>query len=76
MFVVSVELRPVAYRFAPGHRIRLQLSGGAHPMFARNTCSGEPVADATTIVVAHNAIHHDVLHPSRVSLARPSSPLE
>jgi putative CocE/NonD family hydrolase len=76
VFVISVELRPVAYRFAIGHCIRLQVSGGAHPMFARNTCSGEPVADATTIVVAHNAIYHDELHPSQVSLARPSSPLE
>ena len=65
VFVISVELRPVAYRFAIGHCIRLQVSGGAHPMFARNTCSGEPVADATTIVVAHNAIYHDELHPSR-----------
>jgi predicted acyl esterase len=39
-----------AYRFAAGHRIRLQLSGGAHPRFARNTGSGEPVARATRLV--------------------------
>jgi putative CocE/NonD family hydrolase len=75
VFVACIELRPAAYRFAKGHRIRLQVSGGAHPMFARNTCSGEPVADATTTVVAHNAVHHDIRHPSQVSLAGLSSPL-
>ena len=75
-FSVAVDLRPVAYRFCAGHRIRLQVSGGAHPMFARNTCSGEPVTDATMIVVAHNAVHHDQDHLSRISLKRPLSPLQ
>jgi hypothetical protein len=76
VFAISAELRPVACRFETGHRIRLQVSGGAHPMFARNTCSGEHVADATTVVVAHNAVYHDELHPSRIALACPSSPLQ
>ncbi|NUR62494.1 MAG: CocE/NonD family hydrolase [Catenulispora sp.] len=31
---VSVAMSATAYRFLPGHRIRLQLSAGAHPRFA------------------------------------------
>ncbi|MFJ6081406.1 CocE/NonD family hydrolase [Streptomyces sp. NPDC092369] len=34
--VVRLELGACAHRFAAGHRVRLQVSGGAHPRFARN----------------------------------------
>jgi uncharacterized protein len=47
---VTVALSPTAYQFRAGHRIRLQVSGGAHPRFARNTGSGEPLATATRLV--------------------------
>jgi uncharacterized protein len=47
---VTVAMSSAAHRFAAGHRIRLQVSGGAHPRFARNTGSGEPVATATRLV--------------------------
>ena len=33
---VEVELWPVGHRFAAGHRLRVQVSGGAHPRFARH----------------------------------------
>jgi putative CocE/NonD family hydrolase len=69
-FSLVLEAWPTAQRFAPGHRIRLQVSGGAHPLFARNTCSGEPIGSARTIVVAHNAVHHDPDHPSALVLPR------
>jgi hypothetical protein len=70
---LSLPLSPVAYRFAAGHRIRLQISGGAHPMYARNTCSGEPLATATTIALAHNEIHHGPARPSSLTLHQPLS---
>lgn len=66
---VIVDLWPTAYRFAAGHRIRVQVSGGAHPLYARNTCSGEPLGSATTLVAADNAVHHDRAHPSAVILS-------
>ena len=47
---VRVDLWPAAHRFATGHRLRVQVSGGAHPRFARNTGSGEPLATATALV--------------------------
>lgn len=71
-FALTVHLWPTAYRFAAGHRLRLQVSGGAHPLYARNTCSGEPLGSARTIVVAHNAVHHDPGHPSALLLPLPA----
>jgi predicted acyl esterase len=53
---VAVALGATAHRFAAGHRIRVQVSGGAHPYFARNTGTGEPVATRlapATIEVLH-----------------------
>ena len=65
---VPIALWDTAYRFAAGHRIRVQVSSGAHPRYARNLGSGEPLATATTIVVQHQAIHHDSRHPSALTL--------
>ncbi|MFB9739989.1 CocE/NonD family hydrolase [Pseudonocardia sulfidoxydans] len=47
--VVRVELAGTAHRFGPGHRVRLQISGGAHPRLARNLGSGEPAATGSTL---------------------------
>jgi putative CocE/NonD family hydrolase len=47
---ITISLSDTAYRFGPGHRIRLQVSGGAHPRFARNTGTSEPLATATRLV--------------------------
>ena len=46
---ITVPMGATAYRFAAGHRLRLQLSGGAHPRFLRNTGTGEPAATATRL---------------------------
>ena len=73
VFELCLPLSPTAHRFGAGHRIRLQISGGAHPMYARNTCSGEPLATAATIAVAHNEVHHDPGRPSSLTLPQPLS---
>ncbi len=44
--VVRVSLLGAAHRFGHGHRLRLQVSGGAHPRFARNPGNGQ--VDAAT----------------------------
>lgn len=61
---VNVPLWPAAHRFRPGHRLRLQVSGGAHPRYARNPGTGAPLGRETelrpvTIDVspAQSAIH-------------------
>ena len=65
---VLIDLWPTAHRFAAGHRIRLQVSSGAHPRFARNPGTGEPLATATTLRVAEQTVHHDPGRPSAVLL--------
>ena len=53
---ITVAMSSTAHRFAPGHRIRLQLSGGAHPRYARNLGTGEPFATATRLVPVEIAV--------------------
>jgi len=65
---VTVELWPTAYRFKAGHRIRVQVSGGAHPRFARNPGTGEPLGTATRLVTATHEVFHDPERPSAVIL--------
>ena len=64
----AVTLWPTAYRFRRGHRIRVQVSSGAFPRYARNPGTGEPHATATTLRSADQEIHHDPAHPSAVLL--------
>jgi putative CocE/NonD family hydrolase len=39
---IRLELGACAHRFATGHRVRLQLSAGAYPRFARNPGTDTP----------------------------------
>jgi uncharacterized protein len=64
----TVRLWPTAYRFKRGHRIRVQVSSGAFPRYARNPGTGEPLATATTLKAADQAVYHDPAHPSAVIL--------
>jgi putative CocE/NonD family hydrolase len=55
---VVVEMGPAAHRFQPGHCIRLQISGGAHPRFLRNYGTGEPPGPATRMVPTETTVQH------------------
>jgi uncharacterized protein len=65
---VQVELWPIGYRWAAGHRVRLQVAGAAWPRYARNTGTGEPLHSATTVQSARVEVFHDPAHPSAVAL--------
>jgi hypothetical protein len=67
---VRFELWPIGHRFAPGHRIRLQVSSGAHPRYARNPGTGEDpaAATATTLRAVDIEVLRDAGHPSRLVL--------
>jgi uncharacterized protein len=65
---VAVRLSPTAYAFRRGHRLRIQVSAGAFPRFARNLGGDEPAATATKAHVTHLEILHDGAHPSAVLL--------
>jgi putative CocE/NonD family hydrolase len=65
---VTVAMSSAAHRFAAGHRLRLQVSGGAFPRFARNPGTGEPRATATRLAPADIVVCHDTTRPSAVLL--------
>jgi hypothetical protein len=66
---LSIALWPAAHRFRRGHRLRVQISSGAHPRFARNPGTGEPLGTAIRLVAADQTVYHDLEHPSAVVLS-------
>jgi putative CocE/NonD family hydrolase len=65
---LRVAMWPTAVTFRHGERIRLQVAGGAHPLFARNLGTGEPIATATAMRAADLEVFHDPEHPSGLEL--------
>ncbi|MEI8411375.1 MULTISPECIES: CocE/NonD family hydrolase [unclassified Kribbella] len=70
----TVTLWPTAYRFRAGHRIRVQVSSGAFPRFARNPGTGESPLTATTLLAADQSVHYGVDYPSAVILPVSAAP--
>jgi hypothetical protein len=60
----------MGHRFAAGHRIRLQVSSGAHPRSARNPGTGEDLATATRLQPVDLELLHGALRPSVLVLPR------
>lgn len=56
---VTVPMSSTTHRFAVGHRIRWQISGGAHPRYARNPGTGESPVDATAFAPVRITLHTD-----------------
>jgi putative CocE/NonD family hydrolase len=65
---VTVRLWPTAYRFKAGHRIRVQVSSGSFPRYARNPGTGEPRATASRLLAADQSVYHDPEHRSAIVL--------
>ena len=74
VLAVDLELFPTAYRMLAGHRMRLQVSGGAFPRFARNHGSGEPFGAAVATHRCRFEIFADAQHQGRVVLPLLSPP--
>lgn len=68
VLAVDVELFPTAYRVLAGHRMRVQVSGGAFPRYARNHGTGEPFGAATAMHRCRFEILADALHQGRIVL--------
>ena len=64
----TVTLWSTAHRFKRGHRIRVQVSSGAFPRFARNHGTGESHATATALKAADQTVFHDPDRPSAIIL--------
>ncbi len=68
ILAVDVVLYPTAYRMRAGHRIRVQVSGGAFPRYPRNFGTAEPFGAATRALRCRFEIYHDVRHPTQILL--------
>jgi putative CocE/NonD family hydrolase len=67
-WAVAFNLWPIAHRFAAGHRIRLQVSSGAHPRYARNPGTGEDRVTGKKTRAVEVELLHDSEHPSMLVL--------
>jgi putative CocE/NonD family hydrolase len=68
--VYKVTLQPLTTSnyFAPGHRLRIEVSSSNFPRFDRNLNTGGHNYDEATGVVAHNAVHHSKQYPSQITV--------
>jgi putative CocE/NonD family hydrolase len=65
---VTLDMWPTAYRFRRGHRVRLQVTGGAFPRYPRNHGNGSDIADAVAMQPTRHHVFHDPQRPSRLLL--------
>ena len=69
---VTLDLWPAGHRFPAGHRLRVQVSAGAHPRYPRNTGNGHPLATAVQWEAVDVEVLHDPDHPSAIHLPGPA----
>jgi putative CocE/NonD family hydrolase len=69
--VYKVKFQPMITSnfFAPGHRIRIEISSSNFPRFDRNLNTGGNNYDETKGVVARNAVHHSKQYPSEIAIS-------
>ena len=65
---LNFKLHATAHCFRENHRLRLIVASGAHPRYARNTGTDEPLGEATTLVAANMDIFHDPKRPTTIHL--------
>jgi putative CocE/NonD family hydrolase len=65
----GIDLWSTAWRFSPGHRIRLSITSSCFPRFDRNPNTGTTLSDSTELRVATNRVYHDAKHASHLVLS-------
>jgi hypothetical protein len=68
IYEIRINLHATSNYFAPGHRIRLEVTSSNFPRYERNLNTGGNNYDETEWVIAKNLIHHDAEHSSHVIL--------
>jgi hypothetical protein len=68
VYELRIDLEATSNYFAPGHRVRLEVSSSSFPRWERNLNTGGPNYDETRGVPARNRVHHSPRHPSHVVL--------
>ena len=68
VYAVSITLFPVANRFMPGHRLRLDIAGSNFPHFDVNPNSGAPEGSMDGARIARTQVLADRARPSHLVL--------
>ena len=62
----QIELYDIGYAFLTGHRIRVEISSSAYPLFNPNQNTRNPVATDTQWKIANQTIFHNSRLPSQI----------
>ena len=62
-----MSLWQTAYTFAPGERLRVQVTSSCHPRWDRNLNTGKLAFDSAETVVATQTVLVGERHPSRLT---------
>jgi uncharacterized protein len=76
IYLVEIELRPIAFRFQAGHRITVYITSSNFPRLARNSNTGENPYTGTATEVAENSVYRNELHTSYIELPLVLQPLQ
>ena len=68
VYRLRIPLDPTSNYFAPGHRLRLEISSSNFPRWDRNLNTGGRNYDEAEGVPAANAVHHSPAYPSHIVL--------
>jgi uncharacterized protein len=74
IYKIEIDLHATAHYFAPGHRIRLDVSSSSFPLYDRNLNTGGKNYDETAWVKAENVIYHSPRYSSHIVLPLLGSP--
>jgi putative CocE/NonD family hydrolase len=66
VYKLPVSSMSTSNYFAPGHRIRIEVSSSNFPRYARNLNTGGNNYDESEGVAAHNKVHHSAAYPSQI----------
>ena len=69
--VYKVKFQPMTTSnyFAPGHRLRIEISSSNFPRFDRNMNTGGNNWDETKGLIAKNAVHHSKQYPAEIVIS-------
>jgi uncharacterized protein len=64
VYRTTIALWDTAHQVKKGHRLGVLIKSQMFPSYARNLNTGEPIRNATRMVVAHQTIYHDAKRSS------------
>jgi putative CocE/NonD family hydrolase len=68
VYEYKFELNPTSNLFKAGHRIRIEVTSSDFNRYPRNQNTAEAIGVGSATQIAHQVIHHDVAHPSCITL--------